>query len=62
MVTRHGPDCPVTKQIRETGDELVALAGERANSEKSGPPKCNSNAYRRGWDNIFGGQQEVGQA
>jgi hypothetical protein len=52
----------MTKKIREAGEELIALAGERADAEKGGPPKYNSNAYRQGWDTIFGRRQEVGQA
>ena len=58
----HGPTCPVTEAFREITDEMVGRAGEEADATNSGPAKFATNAYRQGWDNIFGKKQEVGQA
>lgn len=60
-VVRHGPDCPVTKAFRETAEEIVAMAGEHADGENSGPAKVNSKAFKQGWEGVFG-NKTVGQA
>lgn len=61
----HGPACPVEpvrKLVREIGEILLNKTAEEARSEKSGPSRAVSNAYRQGWDGIFGKKQPVGEA
>jgi hypothetical protein len=45
--TEHHPECPHY---------------EGGGGEKSGPSKAVSNAYRSGWDSVFGQKLPVGEA
>jgi hypothetical protein len=49
------------KAVREVGNELVARAGEKADAENHGPAKYNSEAFRAGWEGVFG-NKTVGEA
>lgn len=48
------------------GGEVVSLENIQGNVYRvratSGPAKVNSDAYRTGWENIFGAKQTVGEA
>jgi hypothetical protein len=49
------------------GGELVELkrcadGSYDARTVEGGPAMVNSPAFKQGWDNIFGGKQEVGRA
>jgi len=52
----------------EGSGEAVALEQIEGNlyrvseSSRSGPAKVTSDAYRVGWDNLFGGKKTVGEA
>lgn len=43
----HHPDCPHSQNGQESG---------------GGPAKVTSDAYRSGWDSVFGSKMPVGQA
>lgn len=60
-VTRHHPDCPVSKEFRELAQGMIDQAGEAADAENTGPAKWNSKAYKNGWEGVFG-NKTVGQA
>lgn len=62
-VTIHGADCARTKQVYDAvrrGDEPPA-PWERT-AARCGPARVNSDAYRSGWETIFGKKVEAGQA
>lgn len=51
----HGPSCPKTRRV----DDAFAAAGE---TRRSGPAQVSTDAYREGWETIFGARQTRGQA
>jgi hypothetical protein len=58
----HDDPCPLAhagKTLREVARELRV---EMALAAGSGPAQVATDAYRQGWDNIFGGKRSVGQA
>lgn len=48
--------------VVETKPLLGPLREITKETRIDGPAKVNSDEYRAGWDRIFGGKQEVGQA
>lgn len=42
--------------------ETLYERGQESSADRSGPAKVVSNAYRSGWDSIFGSKSTVGQA
>jgi hypothetical protein len=53
LATMHADECPVAKAMLKKADELES---------KSGKQKATTNAYRAGYETVFGAKQEVGQA
>jgi hypothetical protein len=51
--SKAGPTVPLMEHV---AGPVYKLSGRK------GPAKVASNAYRSGWDNIFGRRQTVGQA
>lgn len=65
----HVPGTPVTAsavvlKYREANLFDVTPVSARGCSEspKNGPAKVSTEAYRKGWDNIFGNKTTIGQA
>ncbi len=57
VATGHPDPCPVGKLAR---DVVRAVRRELAGGD--GPAQVASDAYRDGWDTLFGKKQVVGQA
>lgn len=54
--TAHGPD--MRRIVHDDdGTPLALTASERVQHAMKGPAMVNSNAYRTGWDAIFGGSK-----
>jgi len=52
----------MTLRSRDGADDGVYDIIEEGPSVGSGPAKVTNDAYRNGWDSIFGNRQTVGQA
>jgi hypothetical protein len=71
-LTEDGPECGVIRQKREDeplGDGSVLLQLEHVapgianvRAVHGRPPMVNSRSYEEGWERIFGGSAEPGEA
>jgi hypothetical protein len=63
VAEQHDHGCPigsVAREVRNGCHEVIETLQEFAGGK--GPPQVSNNAYRRGWETIFGKAKEVGQA
>lgn len=59
----HGPSCARTREVAEAFVRGVAPPPARPGRPQcDGPPRVTTDAYREGWDTIFGGRQPRGEA
>jgi hypothetical protein len=59
----HGPSCERTREVESALSRGQAPPHPDApKAARCGPAKVTTDAYRSGWDGIFGRKQEVGQA
>lgn len=53
---------PCTPEDRGHEEDCPNGKAERAERESKGPSTVATDAYRKGWDNVFGIRQPVGEA
>ena len=59
----HGPTCARTREVAEAFVRGVAPPPAGPGRPRcDGPARVTSDAYREGWDMIFGGRQPRGEA
>lgn len=58
----HGSECARTREVHQAMLEGRDPPAPHEDGGCKGPAKVNSDAYRSGWDSIFGKKQAVGQA
>lgn len=50
------------KHVEDNEYDIESEVAYNAPGSTDGPPKVTSDAYRSGWDSIFGGKKTVGEA
>lgn len=58
----HGPGCERTRGVKAALRAGQAPPHPNASQARCGPVKVNSEAFRTGWEGIFGKKPEVGLA